>query len=259
MYNPLGVTTYGIKDGMLSISAQRHCVANKSVAMMQANASTAKCAKGQTTKYSAGRLEAKQLLSGTFLIEVRAKMPRAPAYGVRSAFWMVNVPENGSPYCGESVQQTNLSEFDFLEWYSDSGASKHRGINRPTSSTHILCQYDAKRQATQWHSSTGWSSYSSNWYKKWHVFSLRYNGSSTQYFVDGKLTHEVKSTDSSSKKQSDKWKRNDPPTQKQWAQATEKMSWRIILHQDVFTRAKNGSKFPAQTTLIDYVRVYKHL
>jgi hypothetical protein len=258
LYNPPGVTAYKVENGLLSLIAQRHCVANISSAVSQGNASTATCAKGMTTKYSAGRLESKLLTSGTFLIEIRAKMPSTPAYGVRSALWMVNVPPNGTPaYCGAATPQTNLSEFDILEWYSDGSAKMHRGINKPTSSTHILCSYNAATKKNSFHSSTDWVAESSNWYKKWHVYSLRYNGSGTQYFIDGKLTHEVKNTDASSKTRSTRW--NKAPTEQQWAQAVQGMSWKTILQEEVFTRAKNSKKFPSQTTLIDYVHVYKHV
>jgi len=254
-YNPTGVKSYEVKNGALSLIARRHCVANASAAETQANASTAKCAKGKTTKYSAGRLESKQLISGTFLIDIRAKMPSTHAAGVRAALWMFNVPSDGSPtYCGATAPQTNLSEFDILEWYTD--GTSHRGINKPTSNTHVLCNYNATTKAYSHHESFDYTSMSSSWYKKWHIFSLRFNGISAQYFIDGKLVNVVTNTDANTKKLRAGW--NTAPTLQQWNQAMQGMSWRFILNQDVLTRAKNGSKFPTQTTLIDYVHVYKH-
>lgn len=255
-YNPVGVTSYDVKNGVLSIIARRHCVANASAVETQENASTAKCAKGKVTKYSAGRLESKQHISGTFLIDIRAKMPSKHAAGVRTALWMFNVPPDGSPtYCGPTAPQTNLSEFDILEWYTDGTA--HRGINKPTSNTHVLCDYNATTKAYYHHESFDYASMSSNWYKKWHIFSLRFNGISAQYFIDGKLVQEVRNTDINSKKSSAAW--NTVPTMQQWDQAFQGMSWTVILNQDVLTRAKNSKSFPTQTSLIDYIHVYRHI
>lgn len=259
IYNPGGVTTYGVNDGVLSLHSQRHCVANKNTPMNQANISTAKCAKNQTTKYSVGRLESKNLVSGTFMIEIRAKMPSSPVYGTRSSLWMVNVPPDGSAaYCTASNPKTNLSEFDILEWWTDAAGGKHRGVNNPTMNTHILCDYNTKTGESYRHTSPTYLAGGNDWFKRWHIFSLRYNGKSVQYFVDGKLTRELSSTDSKSKKQTSEWKFNDVPSEKQWKQATENMSWTILLNGDVFTRTKNNKKFPTQTTLIDYVHVYRH-
>lgn len=251
VYNPSGIG-YEVNDGILAITARRHCTSNGDTKLSLSNITTAQCGPGKTTRYSTGRLESKHLVTGTYLIDIRAKMPSSPKFSTRAALWMVNVPKGSPAYCDKNYPETRLSEFDILEWYS-------KDKNVPTSSTHILCKYNPSIGA-QFYSSTDKQHYGSDWYQKWHTFSVVYNTKSTRYYIDGKLTHKVSNTDKKANDTAKKWNNNlkVPPSEAQWSQATKDMSWRIILNQDIFSATKKDKNFEPQTLYIDYVRVYRH-
>jgi hypothetical protein len=277
------------------------------------------CPTDKATRYSTGRVDTAKpgawyteeragtpFLKDQFRIVIRAKLPKSSVPGTRMGLWVhdnnfhtpdeilaqnarkgtSNAKPAQSPYCKArdadgTFPNRKLAEFDILE------RNGHEP-NKTTETTHILCSgpylKGGKHRGYIKQFYKDFTNIDADWYKKWHIWALNYDGNRVQYFVDDIFLGEVcgnKACDGPKTKKGAKASELKAAnehilTDNWWNYSTDNQEWKLIMNSMVFrdcaaqdplnrcdnadssSKVNDSKPFPTQTMEIDYVKVFKH-
>ncbi len=267
-----------VKDGNLVIKTTRHCVSNRSEKLDASNASEYPCPAGKITQYLSGRLMSDKIVDGSkpFRVEIRAKVNWNGLKGTRPSLWMRN-SEDLATCARNSAANSPYGELDILEWYSHMP-------EYTWSASHVTCFHS--RELNTWRTRTLNYRLENRVNRRavsladdWHTWAVEYDGRAVRYYVDNEPvgvshyrtsdTNVVKVVNPSTKMIDEKGRTPSSMTSGEisklgvgeLAQKVFNDKWYIILNDYVESKANLNppsptKRFPVQTFLIDYVRVY---
>ena len=230
-----------VADGNLRITTRRHCLtAGEQANDKNVSPNGAVCPEGTRTAYASARIDTGFIFSGTFSMEVRARMADDAFDGLHFAAWM----QNDQQYCPTDGPPTSdIGELDTMEVYTHE--------KRVNSTTHLTCGYDGNSDTIRTHSRISGIDLQG----QWHVFKMTWDGYAIRYYVDGKLM----AADSGG---GDVIGSSVGITQEHLRTVMNAHPWRVVIDSYVFPKdidwvppTDDTRPFPERVDLVDYVRV----